>query len=112
MSNNVSVNDLVRIRKIINLIIGILESNINDYSKNNISEENKELINFLIGTKDNVVSIIGKLTNLLVKLIPLEEKINSSNVSIVDNERLTEDDVEILKNYIEKCGLLINKENH
>ena len=54
--NNFSVNDLARIRKIINLIINVLEDSINDYSNNNaLTEENKDLINFLIGSRDNVV---------------------------------------------------------
>lgn len=107
--NNFSVNDLARIRKIINLIINVLEDSINDYSHNNtITEENKELINFLIGSKDNVVSIITKLTNLLIKVIPLEEKINN-NENIEENEKLTNEDIEILERYIDKCNFLFNK---
>lgn len=107
--NNFSVNDLARIRKIINLIINVLEDSINDYSHNNtITEENKELINFLIGSKDNVVSIITKLTNLLVKVIPLEEKINNEE-NVEDNEKLTNDDIEILKEYIDKCNFVFNQ---
>ena len=107
--NNFSVNDLARIRKIINLIINVLEDSINDYSNNNtLTEENKDLINFLIGSRDNVVSIITKLTNLLVKVIPLEEKINNEE-NIEDNEKLTNDDIEILKEYIDKCNFVFNQ---
>lgn len=107
--NNFSVNDLARIRKIINLIINVLEQSINDYSNNNaLTEENKDLINFLIGSRDNVVSIITKLTNLLVKVIPLEEKINNEE-NVEDNEKLTNDDIEILKEYIDKCNFVFNQ---
>ncbi len=107
--NNFSINDLARIRKIINLIINVLEDSINDYSNNNtLTEENKDLINFLIGSRDNVVSIITKLTNLLVKVIPLEEKINNEE-NIEDNEKLTNDDIEILKEYIDKCNFVFNQ---
>lgn len=107
--NNFSVNDLARIRKIINLIINVLEDSINDYSNNNtLTEENKDLINFLIGSRDNVVSIITKLTNLLVKVIPLEEKINNEE-NVEDNEKLTNDDIEILKEYIDKCNFVFNQ---
>ena len=103
--NNITINDLARIRKIINLIINILEKNINDFSKNNIiSEENKELIGFLIGNKDNVVSIVTKLTNLLTKVIPLEEKMGINNT--IQDEKLTNDDTEMIKRYIEKTILL------
>ena len=106
---NFSVNDLARIRKIINLIINVLEDSINDYSNNNaLTEENKDLINFLIGSRDNVVSIITKLTNLLVKVIPLEEKINNEE-NVEDNEKLTNDDIEILKEYIDKCNFVFNQ---
>lgn len=107
--NNFSVNDLAKIRKIINLIINVLEDSINDYSNNNaLTEENKDLINFLIGSRDNVVSIITKLTNLLVKVIPLEEKINNEE-NVEDNEKLTNDDIEILKEYIDKCNFVFNQ---
>lgn len=108
-NKNISINDLAKIRKIINLIINILENSIDDFS-NNIydSGENKDLIKFLIGSKDNVVSIITKLTNLLIKVIPLEEKINQSKLS--DDEKLTNDDMEILLNYIERCGFLFREE--
>ena len=107
--NNFSINDLARIRKIINLIINVLEDSINDYSNNNaLTEENKDLINFLIGSRDNVVSIITKLTNLLVKVIPLEEKINNEE-NIEDNKKLTNDDIEILKEYIDKCNFVFNQ---
>lgn len=107
--NNFLINDLARIRKIINLIINVLEDSINDYSNNNaLTEENKDLINFLIGSRDNVVSIITKLTNLLVKVIPLEEKINNEE-NVEDNEKLTNDDIEILKEYIDKCNFVFNQ---
>ena len=105
--NNFSINDLARIRKIINLIINVLEDNIENFSNSNsILESNKELINFLIGSKDNVVSIITKLTNLLVKVIPLEEKILPK---ISNDDKISEDDIEILKRYIDRCNFVFNK---
>lgn len=107
--NNFSINDLARIRKIINLIINVLEDSIEKFSDNNLMlDNNKELINFLIGSKDNVVSIITKLTNLLVKVIPLEEKINNDNIK--DDEKLTNEDMEILEQYIDKCNFLFNRD--
>lgn len=110
-NKNISINDLTRIRKIILTVIQILENNINDFSQNNIiSEENKAIINFLFGNKRDIVSIITSLTNALVKVIPLEEKINDSQ-QIQNDEKLSDDDMEILKRYIDKCNFMFNKKN-
>ena len=107
---NISVSDLARIRKLILMVIKILEDNINDFSKNNvISEENKAIINFLFGNKKDIVSIITSLTNALAKVVPLEEKI--SNNQVHEEEKLSEDDMEILKRYIDKCNFVFNKKS-
>ena len=104
---NVSINDLSRIRKIINLVINIIESSINDYSEDKLMlEKNKKLLDFLIGNKENVVSIITKLTNLLLKVMPLEEQLNHTNDNV---EKLNNEDIEIIMKYIDKCNFLFNK---
>lgn len=109
MSDKISINDLTKLRKIIFLIIDILENNINDFSNNVEAERNTKLITFLIGDRENVVSILTKLINSLVKVIPLEEKFSS--VSDDKIEKLSEEDVEILKRYIDKCNFMFNKHN-
>ncbi len=107
---NISITDLTRIRKLILTVIKILEDNINDFSKDNIiSDKNKAIIDFLFGNKRDIVSIITSLTNALVKVIPLEEKV--SNAQIQDEEKLSDDDIEILKRYIDKCNFVFNKKN-
>ena len=107
---NISITDLTRIRKLILTVIKILENNINDFSKDNIiSDKNKAIIDFLFGNKRDIVSIITSLTNALVKVIPLEEKV--SNAQIQDEEKLSDDDIEILKRYIDKCNFVFNKKN-
>jgi len=107
-NNNITVNDIIRIRKIINLTVNILEDNIDYFSKeNNGCVKNKELIDFLIGKKESVVSIITKLTNLIIKLIPLEEKIDYSKN--IESEKLSDEDMEILEKYIDKCSFLFNQ---
>ena len=104
---NVSINDLSRIRKIINLVINIIETSINDYSEDKLMlEKNKKLLDFLIGNKENVVSIITKLTNLLLKVMPLEEQLNHANDNV---EKLNNEDIEIIMKYIDKCNFLFNK---
>ncbi len=103
----ISINDLVKLRKMIFLIIDILENNINHFSDlDDMDDKNKKLIKFLIGERENVVSILTKLINSLVKVIPLEEKIlpKSNN----DN-KISEEDVEILKRYIDRCNFVFNK---
>ena len=103
----ISINDLVKLRKMIFLIIDILENNINHFSDlDDIDDKNKKLIKFLIGERENVVSILTKLINSLVKVIPLEEKIlpKSNN----DN-KISEEDIEILKRYIDRCNFVFNK---
>lgn len=103
----ISINDLVKLRKMIFLIIDILENNINHFSDlDDMDDKNKKLIKFLIGERENVVSILTKLINSLVKVIPLEEKIlpKSNN----DN-KILEEDVEILKRYIDRCNFVFNK---
>ena len=105
--NNISINDLSRIRKIINLVINIIETSINDYSEDKLMlEKNKKLLDFLIGNKENVVSIITKLTNLLLKVMPLEEELNHTNDNV---EKLNNEDIEIIMKYIDKCNFLFNK---
>jgi hypothetical protein len=87
MDGKVSINDLIKLRKIIFLIIDVLENNINDFSNQNaIDEKNLQLMNFLIGDKETVVSIITKLVNSLTKVIPLEEKFSS--ISSKDDKTL------------------------
>ncbi|MDD2840414.1 MAG: hypothetical protein PHY80_04840 [Rickettsiales bacterium] len=108
MSDKISINDLTKLRKIIFLIIDILEKNIDNFSiEENKNEKNKKLINFLMGEKGNVISILSKLINSLVKVIPLEEKFSS--ICNEKNEKLIEEDIEILKRYIDKCNFVFNK---
>ena len=103
----ISINDLARLRKIIFLIVDILENNINNFSNfEDVDDKNKKLIKFLIGEKENVVSILTKLINSLVKVIPLEEKILPK---ISNYDKISEDDIEILKRYIDRCNFVFNK---
>lgn len=103
----ISINDLARLRKIIFLIVDILENNINNFSNfEDVDDKNKKLIKFLIGEKENVVSILTKLINSLVKVIPLEEKILPK---IGNDDKISEDDIEILKRYIDRCNFVFNK---
>ena len=94
-----SVKELQKIKKIINLIITLLENNITLIKDGNIKleESQKELLNFLIGNKENVVSIISKLSNLLLKFGMLEDKNKDENNSYCN---IDEVDLKIIKKYL------------
>lgn len=111
-NNNFSIDDLTRMRKLIAAVVKILEESVNNFSNDNmISEKNKELIDFLFGKKCDIVSIITKLTNTLIKVIPIEEKISNIENSDED-EKLSDDDIDIIRRYIKKCNFKFNKNNN
>ena len=93
-----SIEELQKIKKIINMIINLLENNITLIKDGQIEfdESQKELLKFLIGNKENVVSIISKLSNLLLKFNVLENEQNNSNNNFVLNDI----DLEIIKTYL------------
>lgn len=101
----ISLNDLSRIRKIISTVLNLLEDNISNLDGHGIDPEDsrKELLNFLMGSRESVVSTIGKLANLLIKIIDIEDKIGPSDQSDI-NERLSDEDLEILRKYIERSS--------
>ena len=112
-NNNFSVDDLTRLRKLIVAVVKVLEESINDFSKNNtISENNKDFIDFLFGKKCDIVSIITKLTNTLIKVIPIEEKILTLENNDKEQEKLSDDDIEMIRRYIKKCNFWFNKNNN
>ncbi|MDR3289978.1 MAG: hypothetical protein LBT02_01710 [Rickettsiales bacterium] len=88
-------NDLTKVRKIITLIVNILENKVNNYD----DDSNTKFIKFIIGGKENMVSTVSKLTNLLIKIIPLEEKFNDKEEV---GKNLSNDDMKIVLNYIKK----------
>lgn len=65
-----SLQEIKKIKSIIKIIITLLEDNINTINdgKVELDENQKDLLNFLIGNKNNVVSIIAKLSDLIIKL--------------------------------------------
>ncbi len=104
-----SAEDLLKIRRIIKTIITLLEKNIQKIENGEefeIDENQKKLFDFLIGSKDNVLSTITKLTNLLIKVAPLDEDEEVTKVA-----KLEQEDLEILERYIKKYSEKIDKKN-
>ncbi|MDR2760543.1 MAG: hypothetical protein LBB09_01715 [Rickettsiales bacterium] len=65
------MTELRKIKNIICAVVCLLEKHIDDLKNHEnipIAEERGALLNFLIGNRENAVSIIIKLANLLVKL--------------------------------------------
>lgn len=93
-----SIEELQKIKNIINMIINLLENNIvlMKNGQTQLDEPQKELLRFLIGNKENVVSIISKLSNLLLKFSVLENK----NDNKTNNFVLNDVDLEIIKTYL------------
>ena len=90
---NKSIKELEKIKKIINIIINLIDNNIESIKDGNIDQNQQELLQFLIGNKESVVSIITKLSNILLKLGLLEQ---------TDQENIDKEDIEIIKRYLSK----------
>lgn len=71
---NKSMDELDKIKNIINIIINLLESNVTSIKNGDNEFKDKELLTFLIGNKENIVSIINKLSNLILKLKTIEKQ--------------------------------------
>ena len=97
--------DLDLTRKIIVSLIVKLENIINDNAYN---KENFEEWKYLWGEKESVVSILTKLTSLLVKVVPVERKLLDSDKAEKPNQTsgriINSDDKEIIKRYIQKLN--------
>ena len=104
--DKIHIDDIKRIRRIINSIIVHLEENVvNPVVNNNLSdnEEVMKQVKLLIGGRENITSAITKLSNLLIKIIPLEEEENQE-FDIEKYKKLSDEDMDIIKRYIKKVG--------
>lgn len=94
---NKSTDELDKIRNIINIIINLLESNVVSMKNGDAEFKDKELLNFLIGNRENIVSIINKLSNLILKLKTLEKEEKNE-----EKNSLSAIDLEMIKKYLEE----------
>ncbi len=97
---NKPMDALSKIKNIINIPISLLESNVISMKNGKTEFKEKELLNFLVGNKENIVSIITKLSNLILKLNVLEQKEKNNNEN--DKFNLNEIDLTIIKKYLDE----------
>lgn len=88
--------ELRKIKKIIGIIINLLEKSVLNFNENNIEliDKNNDLLNFLIGNKENIVSTLNKLSSILIKISSFTEDNENNNIE------LEKDDINIIVDYI------------
>ncbi len=86
-----------KIKKIIGIIINLLEKSVLSIDNSiKLSDKNNDLLNFVIGHKENIVSVLNKLTSMLIKIDPFTNDNKNNNVE------LEKDDINIIIDYINK----------
>jgi uncharacterized membrane protein len=115
-NKKIEIEDLKKIRRIVSSIIfHIDEKFINPVVMEQKLSNNKEFmdeIRLLIGNKDNITSVIVKLSNLIIKIIPIEQRtaeIESSFVHDEENDRVDVEDMKIILRYIERIIKIYDK---
>ena len=83
--------EIYKLRKLINIVLDILDFNI----KNKINSENQYILESIIGKKNDIISAICKLGNLILKINIDDDKSNNDSCDI------EEIDLEILRDYYE-----------
>lgn len=103
------ITELQELRKTILVIIEYLKSNIvSPITKDNITIEENEVLesqlNTLIGKKSNITSTITQLSNLLIKIIPLELKLSKDfNLDATqESKKLNQGDIDIINRYLNR----------
>jgi len=85
-------DDVKKLMRILSYMIDFLEDEL--VSNNDISE-----IDSIFGSKENAISLITKLSQIFLKLYPIEEEIKNKNKENIEKE-LTLDDKKIIEDFI------------
>lgn len=101
LSSTRHAESVFKLLKFVEEMIHELES----HMQNNSEEEGlQKRWKHVFGDKENIISVLIKLTGILVKIIPMEQDImkviNKDNESKIND--LSEEDVEIIKRYLQK----------
>lgn len=97
--SKISTISLLKMQTMINNIIIILENNLMFIKENKFrTQQQIELIDYLVGKKENIVSVLTKLINLSLKL----NNNNNKNLENKNNSILTGIDVKIINKFFKK----------
>lgn len=93
------------------IIVSLISKLDNTVANGSFNETLGEDGNFLWGEKDNVISVLVKLTGLLVKVVPMEKELLDSEKTEENNGKssnvgriINSDDKKIIKSYISKLN--------
>ena len=84
---------LMKVKHIVDNVVELLEENLKNINNNTLTDEQKNTLELVIGKKENVISALLKLTNIILKIQPFE-----TNDSFV----LSEIDVNIINDFLKK----------
>ena len=84
---------LMKVKHIVDNVVELLEKNLENINNNTLTDEQKNTLELVIGKKENVISALLKLTNIILKIQPFE-----TNDSFV----LSEIDVDIINDFLKK----------
>jgi len=84
--------DIQKLMRILSYMIDFLENELN--SKKDMSE-----IESIFGSKENAISLITKLSQIFIKLYPIEEEIKNKERKNIEKE-LSIDDKKIIEEFI------------
>ncbi len=83
----------MKVKHIVDNVVELLEENLKNINNNTLTDEQKNTLELVIGKKENVISALLKLTNIILKIQPFE-----TNDSFV----LSEIDVNIINDFLKK----------
>lgn len=83
----------MKVKHIVDNVVELLEKNLENINNNTLTDEQKNTLELVIGKKENVISALLKLTNIILKIQPFE-----TNDSFV----LSEIDVNIINDFLKK----------
>lgn len=83
----------MKVKHIVDNVVELLEKNLENINNNALTDEQKDKLELVIGKKENVISALLKLTNIILKIQPFETN---------DDFVLSEIDVNIINDFLKK----------
>jgi len=93
--SKINEEDLRRARRMVSSLLLKLEDNL-------LNPSEDEDLKTWWGDKENALSVLTKITQVLLKVIPAEQEILNGNGKEAEN--VSTDDMEILEQYVRRCA--------